>query len=243
MSVKIMSMIFEADIPDLDYYKDGQQRKAKASTCTLMLLAYADHANDEGEGAYPGYTRLERKTKLSRQGVADTLEALRQNEFLALEGISKLETNSYKLNIEAIKELVKPLDYHQSSHLTTPSQATRLKPSFNHPLTSNDNEQTEGQNIFKLYEQNIGVIAPMLIDDMKAAEQEYPYEWIVIAFKIAVENNARNWKYISKVLKNMKSNGVDWKPGQDKKPAAQAKPEQPRRPKVRKLSEIDYGRQ
>jgi len=137
-----MSLVFKATLSDLDYTKDGEARKAKASTCKIVLLAYADHANDEGEAAYPGYDKLEVKTALSRQGISDTLEALRQNEFLICDGKSKLETNAYHINLDALRELVKPLDSEkkdESSHLTGKSQATglgRVKPlDLNHPLT------------------------------------------------------------------------------------------------------------
>jgi len=133
MSVGVMSLVFKAEIKDLPYVKDGEERNAKASTVKLLLLAYADHANDEGEGAYPGYNKLEIKTALSRQGIADTLEAVKQNNLMVFEGVSKLSTNSYRINKELLYELVKPLDLEESSHLTKASQATRRKPSINHP--------------------------------------------------------------------------------------------------------------
>jgi len=134
MSIEIMSLVFKAEMTDLPYKKDGKPRNAKASTVKLLLLAYADHANDEGEGAYPGYDKLETKTALSRQGIADTLEAVKQNGFMVLEGLSKWNTNSYRIIKDKLKGLVKPLDSDESSHLTSASQATRLKPSLNHPV-------------------------------------------------------------------------------------------------------------
>jgi hypothetical protein len=124
-----MSLVFKAKINDLPYEKDGEKRNAKGSTVKLMLLAYADHANDEGEGAYPGYDKLEIKTALSRQGIADTIEAIKQNDLMTFEGVSKWGTNSYKINKNTLQGLVKPLDSDESSHLTQTSQATRLKPS------------------------------------------------------------------------------------------------------------------
>lgn len=144
MSVRLMSLVFDADICDLPYVKDGESRKAKASTVKLILLAYADHANDEGEGAYPGYKRLKRKTKLSGQGIADTLEAVKQNKFMFFDGWSKLDTHAYRINKPLLESLVKPLDTEAddrvkpldrplSSHLTPLSQATGLNPSSNHP--------------------------------------------------------------------------------------------------------------
>ena len=136
MSVKLMSAIFETEFRDLEYIKDGEERKAKASTCKLLLLAIADHANDYGESAYPGYDRLEIKTALSRQGIADTICALVNNGLLQVsDKPSRLQTNDYKINIDSF-----PSFFGESSHLTSTSQVTLLgsvKPlDLNHPLTT-----------------------------------------------------------------------------------------------------------
>jgi DnaD/phage-associated family protein len=62
-------------------------------------------------------------------------------------------------------------------------------------------------NIFVLYEQNVGLLTPMISEELKAAEEEYPAEWIADAFKEAVEHNARNWKYIRAILERWKTEG------------------------------------
>lgn len=122
MSIKLMSAIFDAEFRDLEYVKDGEVRKAKASTCKLLLLAIADHANDYGESAYPGYNKLEIKTALSRQGIADTICALVNNGLLFVSDTpSRLRTNDYKINISAFPKMK-----DESSHLTGESQATGL---------------------------------------------------------------------------------------------------------------------
>ena len=118
MSIKIMSAIFETEFPD--YLTCGECR-TKASTAKIVLLAIADHANDEGESAYPGLTRLEKKTGLSRQGIVDTLKVLVFNGLLLVaDEPSKLNTNNYTVVTSAYPTLhnsdsqatllVKPLD-------------------------------------------------------------------------------------------------------------------------------------
>lgn len=62
-------------------------------------------------------------------------------------------------------------------------------------------------NLYELYEQNIGILTPMIADQLKLDEVEYPYEWIVEAIDEAVQHNARNWKYVSAILKNWKDKG------------------------------------
>ena len=66
---------------------------------------------------------------------------------------------------------------------------------------------TKRPNIFELYEDNIGLISPILADELKDAESTYPQEWIEDAFKIAVENNVRKWSYIRAVLERFATSG------------------------------------
>ncbi|HEY4492917.1 MAG TPA: DnaD domain protein, partial [Acidobacteriota bacterium] len=62
-------------------------------------------------------------------------------------------------------------------------------------------------NIYKLYEENIGPITPLLADTLKDAEDEFDPEWIAEAVLIAVERNKRNWKYVEAILKRWKDEG------------------------------------
>jgi DnaD/phage-associated family protein len=65
----------------------------------------------------------------------------------------------------------------------------------------------ERPNIFKLYEENIGPLTPMIADALKDAEQTYPTEWVAEALEIAVKNNKRNWKYVEAILRRWKEEG------------------------------------
>ena len=69
--------------------------------------------------------------------------------------------------------------------------------------------EKERPNIFLLYEQNIGVVTPMLVDKLRQAERDYPEDWIFDAFSLAVERNKRNWAYISRILRNWAEYGKD----------------------------------
>ncbi len=65
----------------------------------------------------------------------------------------------------------------------------------------------ERPNVFKLYEENIGPLTPILADVLREAEQTYPPEWIEEAIGIAVKNNKRNWNYVEAILKRWKEEG------------------------------------
>ena len=62
-------------------------------------------------------------------------------------------------------------------------------------------------DIFTLYEENIGIITPMVADELREAEKLYPKEWINDSIKQAVLHNKRNIKYILKILENWAAEG------------------------------------
>jgi DNA replication protein len=62
-------------------------------------------------------------------------------------------------------------------------------------------------NVFKLYEENIGPLTPLIADALKYAEKEYPAEWLTEAFTIAAMRNKRNWQYVEAILKRWKEEG------------------------------------
>ena len=62
-------------------------------------------------------------------------------------------------------------------------------------------------NIFKLYEENIGPLIPMIADALRDAEKSYTPEWVADAIELAVKLNKRNWKYIEAILRRWKEEG------------------------------------
>ena len=62
-------------------------------------------------------------------------------------------------------------------------------------------------NIFQLYEENIGVITPLMAEILKEDESTYPAEWIREAIQIAVNRNVRTWKYVQGILKRWHQEG------------------------------------
>ena len=67
----------------------------------------------------------------------------------------------------------------------------------------------ERPNIFKLYEENIGPLTPMLAESLRDAEETYPLPWIQDAIRVAVENNKRSWRYVDAILRRWQEEGRD----------------------------------
>jgi DNA replication protein len=67
----------------------------------------------------------------------------------------------------------------------------------------------EPPNIYRLYEENIGPLTPIIADALRDAEESFPAAWIEEAVRIAVENNARSWRYINVILNRWQAEGRD----------------------------------
>ncbi len=65
----------------------------------------------------------------------------------------------------------------------------------------------ERPNVFRLYEQNVGLLTPIIADQLIEATERYPPDWIEDAFGEAVSYNKRNWRYIRAILEKWAAEG------------------------------------
>ncbi|MCL0094794.1 DnaD domain protein [Dehalococcoidales bacterium] len=70
-------------------------------------------------------------------------------------------------------------------------------------------EPEEQPDIFTLYEQNIGMLTPLIAEELREAEKVYPESWIRDAIKEAVTHGKRKWSYISAILEKWSAEGKD----------------------------------
>ena len=63
------------------------------------------------------------------------------------------------------------------------------------------------RDIYTLYEENIGIITPLIADELRDAEEAYLPSWIQEAIQEAVANNKRNWRYITAILRRWAREG------------------------------------
>ncbi len=68
-------------------------------------------------------------------------------------------------------------------------------------------ETEELPDIFSLYEQNIGMLTPIIAEELREAEKLYPEAWLRDAMKEAVSLNKRNIRYIVRILERWATEG------------------------------------
>ena len=80
------------------------------------------------------------------------------------------------------------------------------RPDANVEVTGNPARQF-ANSIYDLYENNIGTIGPLMAEQLAEAEERYPQQWVEEAFKLAIYENKRSWRYIAAILRRWAAEG------------------------------------
>lgn len=75
------------------------------------------------------------------------------------------------------------------------------------PDTNPPSIAVDRPNAFRLYEQNIGPLTPLIADQIYRAIESYPDDWIEDALGEAVAYNRRSWRYVTRILENWRAQG------------------------------------
>jgi len=110
------------------------------------------------------------------------------------EGLRK--STFYYLNTPENRSSIKLME---SGQLAPPKE---LWPDDNQPQIIVDRP-----NAFRLYEQNIGPLTPLIADQISRVIEDYPADWIEDAIGEAVAYNRRSWRYITRILENWQASG------------------------------------
>jgi hypothetical protein len=96
MSIKLIEQVWEAEVPG---GRDVSGRLQK-----LVLLALADHANDDGTNVYPSIGRIVWKTGCSEMVVHRAIKSFLRLGVLKDEGWSEIGTKLYSLHLDRLKK-------------------------------------------------------------------------------------------------------------------------------------------
>lgn len=70
------------------------------------------------------------------------------------------------------------------------------------------NSTAKESSVAQIYRENIDYeIGTIIKEKLQAAEKDYSSEWIADAIEIAVENNAKSWRYVRAILEDWKQHG------------------------------------
>ena len=207
-----------------------QEMESISGNAIKVWLFIALSINRDTDQARPGLRTIAKACNLSINTVTSMIKELEQHQLLSVDregnkyniyeipeyvsvnsrGVSKNDTVEQSVSIENQSVSKK------SQSVSTGKGLTR-EPELNHI----NEEGKKTQNVFKLFEQEIGVLTPMIAQSLGDDEDEHGPAWVCEAIKIASQRGARNYKYISAILKRWKVDGygVDMKKNGNKAPS------------------------
>ena len=207
MSVKAMAWVWDQDI----------SRDEK-----FVLLAYADHADHEGNNIFPAVSSIAQKTGYSKRSIQKITKTLIDHKLLIPDGKSYLQTNKYSIPIWGGEETAPPIYRGEENDIkgvqnlrggvkkTTGGGelATAPEPSLNHHIKPlKETTTSDFALLVREYEQNIGVITKITNELLSDDFEQYGYELCSSAIKEAVRQNKRTWAYVQGILKKRWANG------------------------------------
>lgn len=195
-------------------FRNKHLRNLKGSRLSVWLCIVL-HINEKND-SHPSIETICRETGYSNREVIDCIRELEGGKYLTVvRGQEKY--NIYHVNFGAAFGKGKAPTSEETSQVKlkgelydtkTVSQSSLKE----EPVKKNQEEEentTTGPNIFLAYQNNIGMVTPMIADSLRDAERDFPPKWIVEAIQIAVENNKRNLRYCLAILERWKREGKD----------------------------------
>ena len=178
-------------------------------------------------------SRIAEKLGLSVSTVKRCAEKLVEAGYLRSNVKKGVGVEYYDTGLAGLRIQVSGYTYHEvknnqalsePAHRELPSQLTGSYQASSQGATKKDIKiniqdtataavsETEKQNsdvaeVFRAYEQEIGMITSFVREEVLDAIEHYPHDWIIEAIKEAAKNNVRKWSYARAILESWKVNG------------------------------------
>ena len=203
-----------------------------------ILLAYADHADQNGRNIYPSVDLIATKTGYSERSVQYATSDLLELGFLIEDGIGPRGTNKFRIPLERGQDggakIAPPGKTPERGAKSAPPAPESVAPEGIAPEPSvevKDSTTTTGEaapkNNADLYQENFGALTPVISEKLSSLEKAYSAEWLAAALREALVNEARNLKYVEAILSRWKTDGFQTrrrKFRKDKTPASSTTP-------------------
>jgi DnaD/phage-associated family protein len=126
--------------------------------------------------------------------------------------IMRMLKNNYTVDqiIKAWKE-IKKRSFYQKAEVYMMTVESNIGAIVNDGNNKQLLDETEDSKKFgevcKIYENEIGLLTPMIGEELNEASKIYPLDWFKDAIKEAADHNARNLKYVIKILETWQKQG------------------------------------
>lgn len=192
MSISLMSNVWDNAL-DLN---TGQ---------TMVLLAMADYASDDGTNCWPAIPTLAGKARISKRQCQRIIKQLEEMGYIKrkITGGSVMSvTNHWHINIERVSEGVSIC--HGVPSMSPKPLYINSNSNDKEIVTINTNELDDTNDMGEVVStwESVGMLmTPFASEEFMALLSEAPADWVVDAIKIAAQNNKRSLSYVSAIVR------------------------------------------
>ena len=204
MSIRVQSYVWENSKAD--------------GSALLLLLAIADHAHDDGNGAYPSVATLAAKCRQTERNTQLLLRKLEDmGEIITPPQAGPHGCNIYQIplggeNFSGVKTSAEGVKTSaKNAHQISPEPSLEPSKEQSPAATVQTGNEPIAENPFKVWESVGLAISPYHAEQLQELEKEYSPGWVCEAIRRAASQNKRNLNYITGILKRWKdSGGMDY---------------------------------
>lgn len=179
----------------------------------LFLLA----GDNDKDGLLPDIDDIAWRLRVDKESLQQDIQQLINlnileyvDECLSVKNFAKWQ-GSIPINerMKKYRERKQKEEYYQGERECNESDTGRYtdKNRLNKNKTEENREEQNKSLGVVAYEQNIGIVNPILLEKIQQAEQLYTPPWVVEAIQVAISAEKRSWGYALGVLQNWKKNG------------------------------------
>ena len=185
--------------------KANHKKNSFAWNCEVISV-------DRGQ-VLTGRKQLSADTGLSEQNVRTALNTLKSTNKITIKTYSKfsiITINNYNIYQDTNQQTNQQLTSNQpatNQQLTTNKNDNNEKNEKNETTTTNNSDDDGIKKIIEVYNTNIHLITPVIVQSIQSYLPDTPIEWIIKAIEVASKNNARKWNYIEAIIKKWKEKG------------------------------------
>lgn len=191
----------------------------RISHSQLRTLAALGMYGDKEGWCFPKLRTLGELLHKSRQAVSRDIQSLMALGYVEIYSQNREDgsrsSNKYRLIFDLPPQPVvdtpqqeveapSTLEVEAPSTSEVDTLTPQLTPHFN-VLMGKGNPQAE--NVYRIYEQEIGPLTPSIADQLKLAEEDHTPSWVIQAIRIASANSKRSWSYVDAILRRWQVDG------------------------------------
>lgn len=191
----------------------------RAALLLSQCIYWSDRSQHRNGWFYKTYQDWKTELGIPRRGIDTALKHISKWVETDTRRVGPTPKKHYRVRLDLLVSDISDLLESDKSEMLESDKSEMLvksKSTYTEITTKTPAVDSATAALFAHWESHIGLITPIIREDIERALTEYPPEWIIEAINVAVRagDRKRNPSYVTAILARWKRDGfkADWKP-------------------------------